>query len=108
MLRRTKIVTTLGPATDDPKVLEALIKAGANVVRLNFSHGIAADHERRAKQVREIAERLGIHVAILGDLQGPKIRISKFASGAVTLDVGDVFVLDASLDSNAGDQQRVG
>lgn len=108
MLRRTKIVTTLGPATDDPAVLEALIKAGANVVRLNFSHGVAEDHERRAKQVREIANRIGTHVAILGDLQGPKIRISKFESGAITLDVGDVFVLDAVLDKNAGTQQRVG
>ncbi|OZB03292.1 MAG: pyruvate kinase, partial [Idiomarina sp. 34-48-12] len=108
MLRRTKIVTTLGPATDDPTVLEALIKAGANVVRLNFSHGVAEDHERRANQVRDIANRLGIHVAILGDLQGPKIRISKFESGAITLDVGDVFVLDAALDKNAGTQQRVG
>ncbi|SFR40178.1 pyruvate kinase [Pseudidiomarina maritima] len=108
MLRRTKIVTTLGPATDDPAVLEALIKAGANVVRLNFSHGVAEDHERRAKQVRDIANRIGTHVAILGDLQGPKIRISKFESGAITLDVGDVFVLDAALDKNAGTQQRVG
>ncbi|WP_417658301.1 pyruvate kinase [Pseudidiomarina sp.] len=108
MLRRTKIVTTLGPATDDPQVLEALIKAGANVVRLNFSHGVAADHERRAAQVREIAQRLGIHVAVLGDLQGPKIRVAKFESGAVTLDVGDVFVLDAELETNAGNQQRVG
>lgn len=108
MLRRTKIVTTLGPATDDPATLEALIKAGANVVRLNFSHGVAEDHERRANQVREIANRIGTHVAILGDLQGPKIRISKFESGAITLDVGDVFVLDAALDKNAGTQQRVG
>jgi len=108
MLRRTKIVTTLGPATDDPAVLEALIKAGANVVRLNFSHGVAEDHERRAKHVRDIANRIGTHVAILGDLQGPKIRISKFESGAITLDVGDVFVLDAALDKNAGTQQRVG
>lgn len=108
MLRRTKIVTTLGPATDDPQVLEALIKAGANVVRLNFSHGVAADHERRAREVREIAQRLGIHVAVLGDLQGPKIRVAKFESGAVTLDVGDVFVLDAELETSAGNQQRVG
>lgn len=108
MLRRTKIVTTLGPATDDPAILEALIKAGANVVRLNFSHGNAEDHERRAKLVREIAERLGTHVAILGDLQGPKIRIAKFESGAVTLDVGDVFVLDANYDPKAGNHQRVG
>lgn len=108
MLRRTKIVTTLGPATDDPKVLEALIKAGANVVRLNFSHGKAEDHLQRAQMVREIAERLGTQVAILGDLQGPKIRISRFADGPIVLDEGDVFVLDANLSVDAGDQQRVG
>ncbi|MDT7524948.1 pyruvate kinase [Pseudidiomarina sp. GXY010] len=108
MLRRTKIVTTLGPATDSPHVLESLIKAGANVVRLNFSHGNAADHQQRAAQVREIAQSLGVHVAILGDLQGPKIRVAKFADGAITLDEGDVFVLDAELDKNAGTHQRVG
>lgn len=108
MLRRTKIVTTLGPATDNPKVLEELIQAGANVVRLNFSHGKAEDHIRRANQVREIAQRLGVYVAILGDLQGPKIRISKFESGSITLDIGDVFVLDAELEETAGTQQRVG
>lgn len=108
MLRRTKIVTTLGPATDDPKVLEALIQAGANVVRLNFSHGSAEDHLKRAQQVRDIAAKLGVYVAILGDLQGPKIRVSKFQNGAVMLDVGDVFVLDAALDKNAGTEQRVG
>src|SRR5690554_2283584 len=108
MLRRTKIDTTLGQATDTPSVLEALIKAGSNVVRLNLSLGSAADHKQRAIAVREIASRLGIHVAVLGDLQGPKIRIAKFESGAITLDVGDVFVLDAELDPLAGNQQRVG
>lgn len=82
-LRRTKIVTTLGPATDQESVLEALIAAGANVVRLNFSHGKAQDHINRAQKVREIAKKLGKHIGILGDLQGPKIRISTFAQGKI-------------------------
>ena len=73
-LRRTKIVTTLGPATDRDNNLEKVIAAGANVVRMNFSHGSPEDHKMRADKVREIAAKLGRHVAILGDLQGPKIR----------------------------------
>ncbi|CDL63295.1 Pyruvate kinase [Klebsiella pneumoniae IS39] len=71
-LRRTKIVTTLGPATDRDNNLEKVIAAGANVVRMNFSHGTPEDHQLRADKVREIAAKLGRHVAILGDLQGPK------------------------------------
>ena len=108
MLRRTKIVTTLGPATDSPGVLEALIKAGANVVRLNFSHGKAEDHIQRAKAVREIAGRLGHHVAILGDLQGPKIRVARFINGKVELQQGATFILDAAFDGTQGDVYRVG
>lgn len=71
-LRRTKIVATLGPSTESPEILEAIIRAGANVVRMNFSHGTAEDHKNRAQKVREIAAKLGRHVALLGDLQGPK------------------------------------
>ncbi|WP_194755675.1 pyruvate kinase [Aliidiomarina indica] len=108
MLRRTKIVTTLGPATDKPGVLEALIKAGANVVRLNFSHGDAADHKERATQVREIAQRLNRHVAILGDLQGPKIRVARFKNSKVQLTEGQDFVLDAAMDGSQGDENAVG
>ena len=108
MSRRTKIVTTLGPGTDDPEVLEQLIIAGANVVRLNFSHGTAEEHKSRANMVRSLADKHGRNVAILGDLQGPKIRISKFTSGSITLKQGDAFALDASLDENAGDQTQVG
>ncbi|RUO22413.1 pyruvate kinase [Aliidiomarina iranensis] len=108
MLRRTKIVTTLGPATDKPGVLEALIKAGANVVRLNFSHGNADDHRKRAEAVREIAGRLGYHVAILGDLQGPKIRVARFENGSVDLEQGSPFILDAAFDGAKGTQERVG
>lgn len=84
-LRRTKIVTTLGPATDRDNNLEKVIAAGANVVRMNFSHGSPEDHKMRADKVREIAAKLGRHVAILGDLQGPKIRVSTFKEGKVFL-----------------------
>ncbi len=108
MQRRTKIVATLGPATDKPGILEALIRAGVNVVRMNFSHGAPEDHAQRVKDVRDLAEKHGRHVAILGDLQGPKIRISRFVDGAITLAEGDHFVLDAALGKNEGTQQSVG
>jgi pyruvate kinase len=107
-LRRTKIVTTLGPATDRDNNLEKIIVGGANVVRLNFSHGNAEDHELRANKVREIAARLGRHVAILGDLQGPKIRVSTFKEGKVFLNVHDKFLLDANMAKGEGDKNRVG
>ncbi|WP_127958418.1 pyruvate kinase [Serratia microhaemolytica] len=107
-LRRTKIVTTLGPATDRDNNLEKIIAAGANVVRLNFSHGSVEDHQNRANKVREIAARLGRHVAILGDLQGPKIRISTFKEGKIFLNTGDKFLLDAELSTGEGDHSKVG
>ncbi|TDB54252.1 pyruvate kinase [Photorhabdus khanii] len=107
-LRRTKIVTTLGPATDRDNNLEKIITAGANVVRLNFSHGTAEDHIQRANKVREIAARLGRHVAILGDLQGPKIRVSTFKEGKIFLNIGDKFLLDANLGKGEGDKEKVG
>ena len=107
-LRRTKIVTTLGPATDRDNNLEKIIAAGANVVRLNFSHGSAEDHLMRANKVREIAAKLGKHVAILGDLQGPKIRVSTFKEGKIFLNVGDKFLLDADLPKGEGDKEQVG
>lgn len=108
MFRRTKIVSTLGPATDEPGVLEKLVLAGVNVVRMNFSHGSPEDHRKRALAVREFATRHGRYVAVLGDLQGPKIRIARFADGPIQLAVGDKFVLDASLDTMAGNQHEVG
>ena len=107
-IRRTKIVATLGPASDREGVLEKMLKAGVDVVRLNFSHGNADDHRRRLGEVREIAERLGSSVAALGDLQGPKIRIARFAEGAVQLTEGALFVIDVSLDRDAGNVDRVG
>lgn len=108
MHRRTKILTTLGPATDAPGVLEKLIEAGANVVRMNFSHGSSEDHIARANMVRETAKKLKTHVGILGDLQGPKIRVAKFKDAKIELAIGDTFVLDADLDKNDGDKNSVG
>lgn len=108
MTRRTKILATLGPATDSQEMIEALIAAGANVVRMNFSHGQAEDHIERANRVRRAAEKLGVHVAILGDLQGPKIRVSRFKNGSIVLAKHAAFVLDAELDKDAGDEHQVG
>jgi pyruvate kinase len=108
MLRRTKIVATLGPATNSQVIIEKLIQAGASVFRLNFSHGSADDHKARAQMVRAAAEKVGAHVAILGDLQGPKIRVSTFKNNAVMLEEGQDFVLDASLPKGEGDETQVG
>ncbi|TEW56020.1 pyruvate kinase [Psychromonas sp. RZ22] len=108
MTRRTKIVTTLGPATDRDNNLEKIIAAGANMVRMNFSHGDAVDHVRRAQEVREIAARLGLEVAIMGDLQGPKIRVSTFENNKIELAVGDKFTLDSDIQKGQGNQQQVG
>ena len=107
-LRRTKIVSTLGPATDKGDILEQIIKSGVNTVRMNFSHGSAEDHIERAQRVREVAKKLNTYVAILGDLQGPKIRVARFQDGKIHLAIGDKFILDAALDRDAGDQNRVG
>ncbi|NRF66680.1 pyruvate kinase [Aquincola sp. S2] len=96
MSRATKIVATLGPASSDPEVLERLLRAGVDVVRLNFSHGKAQDHIDRARLVRETAERVGKPVALMADLQGPKIRVGKFEEGKVMLVPGAPFILDAS------------
>ena len=94
--RATKIVATLGPASSDPALLEQMIRAGVNVVRLNFSHGTAQDHIDRATLVREAAKRAGCEVAIMADLQGPKIRVGKFAEGKVFLEHSQKFILDAA------------
>ncbi|HEY0746349.1 MAG TPA: pyruvate kinase [Steroidobacteraceae bacterium] len=107
-LRRTKIVATLGPATDDPQVLSDMVRAGVDVVRLNFSHGVVADHARRIELVREAARQAGRYVGVLGDLQGPKIRIDRFVTGKIHLDDGAEFTLDASLGVDAGTERSVG
>lgn len=108
MLRRTKIVATLGPATKTDEQLTRLVEAGVNVVRLNFSHGEPEDHRVRAGQIRTISTRLGRSVAILGDLQGPKIRVGRFQNDKVNLPDGAEFVLDADLPLDAGDETQVG
>jgi pyruvate kinase len=105
--RATKIVATLGPASSDPDLLEQMIRAGVNVVRLNFSHGKAQDHIDRAAMVRQAAKRAGREVAIMADLQGPKIRVGKFAEGKVFLEPGQKFVLDAAR-TELGDIEAVG
>ncbi|HXC39540.1 MAG TPA: pyruvate kinase [Burkholderiales bacterium] len=105
-MRSTKIVATLGPATNTPEVLEKIFKAGVDVVRLNFSHGTAEDHIKRAELVREAARKVGRTVGIMADLQGPKIRIGKFEGGKVTLTEGDTFTLDAGRE--LGGQDGVG
>ncbi|MGM0953319.1 MAG: pyruvate kinase [Pseudomonadota bacterium] len=108
MLRRTKIVATLGPATDSPEALAAIIAAGVDVTRLNFSHGSAEDHIERARLVRETATKQGRFVALLADLQGPKLRIARFANHKITLTRGQTFVLDATMDKENGTEERVG
>ncbi|MGS0683462.1 pyruvate kinase [Shewanella sp. 125m-7] len=109
MFRRTKIVTTLGPATDRDDNLRRIIAAGANVVRLNFSHGAPEDHKKRANDTRAIAKELGVHVAVLGDLQGPKIRISTFKDNKkVMLELGQAYTLDGDLGKGEGDETQVG
>jgi pyruvate kinase len=104
--RSTKIVATLGPASSDANVLERMFRAGVDVVRMNFSHGSAEDHKNRAALVRDLCRKTGRTVGIMADLQGPKIRIGKFAEGRVTLKEDDDFVLDA--ECQLGDHQRVG
>lgn len=107
-MRKTKIIATLGPASSSREMVEKLILAGANVFRLNFSHGSSEQHQQLARRIREVATRLGVHIGILADLQGPKIRIASFAEGSIRLLPGDSFILDASLDPAQGNQERVG
>ncbi|URI09840.1 pyruvate kinase [Aquincola tertiaricarbonis] len=107
MNRQTKIVATLGPASSSPEVLERMIRAGVDVVRLNFSHGKAQDHIDRAAMVREVARRVGKAVAVMADLQGPKIRVGKFEGGKTELVPGQRFVLDGGT-TELGTNERVG
>jgi pyruvate kinase len=106
-MRATKIVATLGPASSSPEMLERLIRAGVDVVRLNFSHGSAQDHIDLATRVREAAVRAGKEVAIMADLQGPKIRVGKFDGGHTELAAGQKFTLDAAR-TEPGDNEAVG
>lgn len=106
MSRHTKIVATLGPASSSTEVLERMVQAGIDVVRMNFSHGTAEDHKARADGIRAAAAKYGRTIGILGDLQGPKIRVGKFENNKIVLVVGAAFILDAQC--KLGNQERVG
>ena len=108
MSRRTKIVATLGPATDDPATLRRVLEAGVDVVRINYSHGEAADQAARVERVRQLAREINRDIGILADLQGPKIRVERFRDGPVTLERGARFVLDTAHPADAGDVTIVG
>jgi pyruvate kinase len=108
MARRTKIVATLGPATDNERALDDLMQSGADLVRVNFSHGGFDEHARRIAAARAAAARAGRVVGILGDLRGPKVRIERFASGRAMLVDGETFTLDPAFDPKAGTDRIVG
>ena len=106
--RTTKIITTLGPSCNSKQAIIELINAGVDVVRMNFSHGDSEDHLRCAQLVREVSKSKKYHIGILGDLQGPKIRIQRFINEQIELKTGQRFILDARLDPNAGNEEQVG
>jgi pyruvate kinase len=107
-LRRTKIVATLGPATDEPGVLADMVRAGLDVARINFSHGGKDEQRRRIVAIRAAAEAVGRPIGILADLSGPKIRIESFEKGKIHLTEGQPFALDIALDPAAGNDREVG
>ncbi len=107
-MRRTKIVATLGPSTDKPKVLTNLIAAGLDAARLNYSHSTREDHAKRARSLRRAAKSQGREITLIADLQGPKIRLEGFRNGPIHLEEGDEFIIDADLKANAGDEHHVG
>lgn len=107
-MRRTKIIATVGPSTDKAGVIKKLLHAGVDLFRVNYSHQGHADHERRVGEIRKIASENNIEVGIICDLQGPKIRIEKFSGGKIILGEGDDFVIDSSIEEDAGDQSQVG
>ncbi|CAL4321888.1 Pyruvate kinase II [Buchnera aphidicola (Thelaxes suberi)] len=106
--RRTKIVATLGPSTDDNYILEKMIQLGVNVFRLNFSHGTIKEHKERIQKIKILREKLGVHIGLLGDLQGPKIRITKFENSSIFLKKNDIFILDINHDPDNGNINVVG
>ena len=107
-MRRTKIIATVGPSTDKPGMLEKLLLAGVDLFRVNYSHQAHEDHERRVEEIRKVSASLNIEVGIICDLQGPKIRIEKFAGGKITLGEGDSFTINTKMKRDAGDQNQVG
>ncbi|MCL2402578.1 MAG: pyruvate kinase, partial [Oscillospiraceae bacterium] len=103
-MRKTKIVATLGPSTDNPDVLRAMLNAGMDVARFNFSHGSHEEHKGRVEMLRNLCNEMGLTVAMLADTQGPEIRLGKFKDGRVELSPGDVFTL--TTDNITGDSAR--
>ena len=107
-MRRTKIIATLGPATDEPGILEKLIAAGVDVFRLNYSHQTHNHHEKRMKEIRRLSLEYKHAVAVIADLQGPKIRIENFKGGKIQLKEGGNFKINTKLSSDSGDESQVG
>lgn len=107
-MRRTKIVVTLGPSTDDPAILTKMIEAGVDVVRVNFSHGKTEEQKKRIELARSCALKAQKTIGVLADLQGPKIRVSKFKSGSISLSPEQEFILDAHLGNEEGTEHTVG
>ena len=107
-LRRTKIMATLGPASDDREILREMLCSGMNMVRLNFSHGSHEEHQYRLDLVRSLSHEMGLHIGILMDLQGPKIRIECFVSGSIELKTGDYFIIDHTHPKDEGNAHIVG
>lgn len=105
---RTKIISTLGPATDQKDILKELIQSGSHILRLNFSHGTPEEHQKRVTLIRNITKKYGYSVAIIGDLQGPKIRISSFINKKIFLNIGDTFLLDHTIEKFCGTEKKVG
>ena len=106
--KRTKIIATLGPASNNKEMLERLFVAGVNLVRLNLSHGTLAEHQKTAIKVREVAEAIGEEIGIIVDLQGPKLRITQVNGGKVQLTEGDSFTINVELGDNLGEEHEVG
>lgn len=107
-MRRTKIIATLGPATDNPGMMEKMVDAGVDLFRINYSHQTHLEHRERARALRDITGKKGLEIGLIADLQGPKIRIQRFQTGRILLQEGDEFTLDPTLPDAAGDQSQVG
>ena len=106
-MRRTKIIATMGPATDKPGMLDSMVEAGVDLFRINYSHQTHLEHKERAKALKDIGARLGLEIGLIADLQGPKIRLQRFQDGSVLLQEGDQFILDPSLPDAAGNEKQV-
>ena len=107
-MRRTKIIATMGPATDKPDMLESMVESGVDLFRINYSHQTHLEHRERARALKEISAGHGQEVGLIADLQGPKIRLKRFKDGAILLHDGDEFTLDPSLPDTAGNDKQVG